>query len=316
LIIFQHLRLQPRLSELLVSTALHEPLRIAEDMIENLIYDVGMSDGDDTAYYLARGFRVVAIEANPLLVEQASRRLEREIAIGDLLILNVGASDRDGSFPFWICDSNPDWSTFDVAAREEKGVDFRQVTVSCRRFRCILEEFGTPYYLKLDIEGNEIFCLRDLIASDLPEYVSFEKTTRAVECLTILHDLGYRRFKLISQRNYLAVEFPPSQEQRRSERAQSLLKSRNIFLRILRKAGARGWLQRQAAPARYKPDWTFSGNSSGPFGEDTPGKWQTFEEIVETLTKANSSFDAREPSAFWSDTNSSFWADFHVKKEV
>ena len=37
-------------------------------MEKNLIYDVGMSNGDDTAYYLHRGFRVVAIEANPLLV--------------------------------------------------------------------------------------------------------------------------------------------------------------------------------------------------------------------------------------------------------
>jgi len=286
-------------------------------MTKNLIYDVGMNNGDDTAHYLARGFRVVAIEADPLLVEQASRRFEREIAIGDLIILNVGASDRDGSFPFWICDSNPDWSSFDLAAIEEKDADFRQVAVSCRRFRSILEEFGTPYYLKLDIEGNEIYCLRDLIASDLPEYVSFEKTARwTVESLTILHNLGYRGFKLICQNNYVPVEYPPSRDQRRYERAQSLLNSRNIFLRIVRKAGARGWLQRHADLARYQPDWTFPRNSSGPFGEDTPGKWQTFEEIVGTLAKANSSFDAREPSAFWGDMSFSFWADFHVKKEV
>ena len=30
-----------------------------------LIYDVGMNNGDDTAYYLRRGFRVIAIEPNP-----------------------------------------------------------------------------------------------------------------------------------------------------------------------------------------------------------------------------------------------------------
>ena len=137
-------------------------------MIKSLIYDVGMSNGDDTAYYLASGFKVVAIEADPLLVEQTSRRFEKEIAIGDLIMLNVGVSDRDGSFPFRICESNPEWSSFDLAASEDKGVDFRQVMVSCRSFRSILEEFGTPFYLKLDIEGNEIYCLRDLIASDLP----------------------------------------------------------------------------------------------------------------------------------------------------
>ena len=37
-------------------------------MNPRLIYDVGMHNGDDTAYYLRRGFRVVAIEPNPALV--------------------------------------------------------------------------------------------------------------------------------------------------------------------------------------------------------------------------------------------------------
>jgi phosphopantothenate synthetase len=39
-------------------------------MIEDLVYDVGMGDGADTAYYLAKGRRVVAIDANPLAVER------------------------------------------------------------------------------------------------------------------------------------------------------------------------------------------------------------------------------------------------------
>lgn len=284
-------------------------------MIKSLIYDVGMNNGDDTAYYLASGFQVVAIEADPLLVEQTSRRFEKEIAMGDLTMLNVGVSDRDGSFPFWICESNPEWSSFNLAAIEDKGVDFRQVMVSCRSFRSILEEFGTPFYLKLDIEGNEIYCLRDLIASDLPEYVSFEKTARwTSESLTIQRNLGYGGFKPISQNDYLPVEYPPSREQTRHERAQSLLNSRNMFLRIVRKASPRGWLQRHSSLIRYRPDWTFPPGSSGPFGEDTPGKWQTFNEIIATLEKANSAFYAKERSVFWSDTGFSFWADFHVKR--
>ena len=35
-------------------------------MIPELIYDVGMHNGDDTAYYLHRGFRVIAVEASAL----------------------------------------------------------------------------------------------------------------------------------------------------------------------------------------------------------------------------------------------------------
>ena len=36
-----------------------------------LIIDVGMHNGDDTAFYLAKGFEVVAVEANAALVEAA-----------------------------------------------------------------------------------------------------------------------------------------------------------------------------------------------------------------------------------------------------
>jgi hypothetical protein len=36
-------------------------------MIRNLIYDVGMHEGEDTQFYIARGFKVVSIEANPQL---------------------------------------------------------------------------------------------------------------------------------------------------------------------------------------------------------------------------------------------------------
>jgi len=47
---------------------------------QDLIYDVGMNNGDDTAYYLRRGFRVVAIEANTCLAKCAAERFRTQIA--------------------------------------------------------------------------------------------------------------------------------------------------------------------------------------------------------------------------------------------
>lgn len=45
----------------------------------DLIYDVGLFDGGDTAYYLFRGYNVVAIDANPVMVERARLRFAQEI---------------------------------------------------------------------------------------------------------------------------------------------------------------------------------------------------------------------------------------------
>lgn len=284
-------------------------------MRADLIYDVGMNNGDDTAYYLSRGFRVVAIEANPVLVEQASQRFEREIAAGILLILNIGVSDSEGVLPFWICDAHPEWSSFDRSIASRNDLDHHQITVSCRIFKSILKEFGTPYYLKLDIEDSEIYCLRDLIDSDLPTYVSFEQNERWTESLTLLHNLGFTGFKLISQlSNYLPLEYPPVPRQISYERAQKLLRSKNLLLRLVRRAGLRLLLQRQIDRGRSQPGWTFPPGSSGSFGEDLLGKWQSFEEIIETLAQANSARSAGKPSVFWGDKDYSFWADFHARR--
>ncbi len=284
-------------------------------MIGNLVYDVGMNNGDDTAYYLNRGFRVVAIEANPILAEQVSKRFEREISSGDLTILNVGISDGEGDLPFWICNGNSEWSSFDPTIASRDGVDHHQINISCRRFRSILEEFGTPYYLKLDIEGNEIYCLQDLIGVDLPKYVSLEKTVRAVESLNLLHNLGYTGFKLISQFNFLPLEYPPTREQKRYEMLTRLLESRKVVIRAVRRAGARGWLERQIELFRSAHGWSFPPGTSGPFGEDLPGKWQSHEEIVETLENADHSRDRGDRSPFWNNKDYSFWADFHAVRQ-
>src|SRR5690606_3528213 len=85
-----------------------------------LIFDVGLNTGQDTPFYLAQGYRVVAIEADPALAAAACRRFEREIGDGRLEVVNVGISDRDGFADFWICDSKPEFNSFcrTIAARD------------------------------------------------------------------------------------------------------------------------------------------------------------------------------------------------------
>ena len=72
---------------------------------QDLIYDVGMNNGDDTAYYLRRGFRVVAIEANTRLAKCAAERFRTRISSGQLRILNIGIAAEEGELPFWICET-------------------------------------------------------------------------------------------------------------------------------------------------------------------------------------------------------------------
>lgn len=283
-------------------------------MIADLIYDVGMNNGDDTAYYLSRGFRVVAIEANQVLAEQVSKRFDREIVAGKLTILNVGVADTEGTLPFWICDEKSEWSSFDRAIASRDGMAHHQISIPCRTFRSILAEFGTPQYLKLDIEEAEMCCLRGL-GTDLPKYVSFERSAPPVDSLTLMSNLGYTGFKLISQYNLIPVEYPPCQEQRTCERAQRLLEIRNPLVRLVRKVTVKQRLLRQVNRFRYQNGWTFPMGSSGPFGDDLPGKWQNCDEMLETVARADAAQAAGESSIFWGEQGYSFWSDFHARRQ-
>src|SRR6185503_8538306 len=66
----------------------------------DLVYDVGLYDGTDTAYYLSRGYRVVAVEANPQMVARAQERFAESIDAGRLTIVPVGIGPAVGTAQF------------------------------------------------------------------------------------------------------------------------------------------------------------------------------------------------------------------------
>lgn len=285
-------------------------------MIPDLIYDVGMNNGDDTAYYLNRGFRVVAIEAEPSLVSKGHERFREEIIAGRLRILNIAVAEKAGVLPFWICETHSEWNSFNREIASRDGCPHHQIEVECRPFRSILAEFGVPYYLKIDIEGHDHFCVEGLEIADLPKYISVENSRKIISLLPRFMELGYTGFKCISQLNFLPLELPPSKEQKYYERMSYLLKSKKIGVKILNRLGV--WKQPlpQLTRVQKVKDWSFPLGSSGPFGEDTPGRWQTFEEMIEVFNYYEKCFQEHKPSPFWDNRNYSFWMDFHFRKEA
>jgi FkbM family methyltransferase len=264
---------------------------------EDLIYDVGFHNGDDTAYYLHRGFRVVAIEANPTLVAHGSDRFKAEIAAGRLTLLNIGIAQTEGAFSFWVNEDNDTWSSFDHDIAGRKGTRIREVKVQGVPFSQILGKHGVPYYLKVDIEGSDTLCVPALARSDRPKYVSCELDLNGERgVVNELARVGYRHFKVINQTSF--TESTPILEG-------------EIAARVLRKAchklpAVRSLLNR--LPSRLRPKkiafdshlrkfaYQFQEGCSGPFGEDTYGPWHSIERITERiarirhqLTKANGS---------------------------
>jgi FkbM family methyltransferase len=191
---------------------------------DDLVIDVGLHRGEDTRFYLAKGFRCVAIEANPVLVEQAKRDFADELADGRLRIFGVAIAERAGTVDLAVSDEATDWSSLcpGFVSRNEalSSTRYRTVEVPAMRFEDILTEVGIPRYLKIDIEGLDMLCVRALHAFDeRPEFISVESAVSSLDAplknvfdeLAELWALGYRKFAYVNQNGhpFRRAPYPP-----------------------------------------------------------------------------------------------------------
>lgn len=258
---------------------------IARQVHRDLVMDVGMYDGSDTAYYLHIGYRVVAVEAHPHAVAQARRRFATEIEQGRLTILPVGIADRRGTQLLHISQENAGSSSFhlDRIRNLQPGPP---IAVQCLPFDEILDQYGVPFYLKVDIEGNDGLCLAALRRDRLPPYLSWEVNDDFEECLGLAMDLGYVRFKIINQLVLREVEYVNSLRHR-------------LRRRLLRTFG----LDETRTPIRRNGYRFVPGLSSGPMGEETPGPWRSGPEALRAWVQFCDRHGAH--SAGWFDIHAS-----------
>ncbi len=277
-----------------------------------------MNDGSDTAYYLHRGYRVIGIEADPVLAAACGEMFADEVRSGQLTILNVGIHERECEADFWVNDACSMWSSFDREEGCRDDTPCHAVPVRCLPFERILTEHGVPFYLKVDIESFDALCLQALSRDDLPAYVSAEAVGLDILCL--LRSLGYNAFKCIPQRVH-------NQPPRPSLRKRFLTRLRRRVAHVLSKAPAVRGLARRLRSDLSKPikpvpgpdiiranrdreQWVFPHSSSGPFGEDTVGEWQSVEEVAYEWLHFAMGHPLRIQSALFDP-----WCDFHATRK-
>jgi FkbM family methyltransferase len=252
---------------------------------KNLIFDIGLHKGEDTVYYLRKGYEVVAVEANPQLAAFCREKFKKAIENGKLTILNVGIANKNITLPFYINKHSSEWSSFDKSIGTRKSPDADIVKVPCVTTKSLFEKYGVPYYMKVDIEGYDHFCLNDIPEyGDKPQYISCEAVH--LEWLDILRKKGYTKFKLINQ----ADGFNTINIKREKARLYP-------FYRYVRN----GLEQR----ARKVIPFRYASSSSGPFGEKSKGKWKVYEETKQSYLE----FFRGESNT---PVNNVSWWDFHA----
>ena len=178
-------------------------------MNENLIFDLGLYDGDTSVPYLKEGYKVIGVDCNPYLglnIEAFDYLMK-----GQLIMEKRCISDADNEIiDFYI---QPNLMVFssvnkDIAGRVEGSVCCQVETTT---LASLIEKYGTPIYCKIDIEGNDIVALKSLFnVEEKPKYISCETecigsehylSIDGLENINALHDLGYNRFFLVEQKH-------------------------------------------------------------------------------------------------------------------
>jgi FkbM family methyltransferase len=220
----------------------------------DLVFDLGLHKGEDTGFYLAKGFRVVAFEADPELISECRDRFSAEIASGRLEIVEGAIVDSPAvgdTITFYKNPSVTVWGTVDPAWRdrnERAGWESEEITVPAVDFGRCIEKYGIPYYMKIDIEGADILSLKKLGDFEpKPDYVSIESSKVSLEAidteLDILQGLGYDSFKAVQQ------------------------------------ATVPGSVAPRPALEGSDIDYTFPRDASGLFGRELAGKWLNREQV-------------------------------------
>ncbi len=189
---------------------------------KDLIYDVGMHKGEDTDFYLRKGFRVIAFEADPDLAQSCRARFASAIQSGRLMIVEGAIMDsktaaEKKTIQFFKNNKNSVWGTVSAnwAERNEKlGCSSNTIEINTVDFTAALRKYGIPHYLKIDIEGSDMICVAALKQfRERPDYVSIESEVTNLdgirEEIAAFVDLGYNSFQAIEQ-SAIPNQIPPN----------------------------------------------------------------------------------------------------------
>jgi FkbM family methyltransferase len=222
------------------------------------IFDIGFEDGKDTAYYLHRGYKVVAVDADPKLIEAGRVKFKDAIKDEQLILLNLGISDSCEKKTFYVNTFKSEWSSFIESWAARNDPNYYPISIECITLGDLILKYGTPVYVKIYIEGNDILALESLLKSkqNKPIYISVEAVD--INWVQKLKELGYTQFKLVNQ---------------------AIISKQNTS------------------------DWVFGFGCSGNFGEDTPGKWVSADDIVQIYSYLHDKYNMSPDN----------WYDIHAK---
>lgn len=164
----------------------------------NLVFDIGANIGETTTFFASCAKKVVAIEPNPELFNKLRYKFEKK----NVTLDSRGISDSIGTKKFYISNLHT-LSTFSLdwvqSSRFAQSFDWGlELDIETTTLNDLIEEYGIPDYIKIDIEGHEFEVLTSFNKLLQNTIIAFEwveeQHCKLLKILDHLYSLGYKNF--------------------------------------------------------------------------------------------------------------------------
>lgn len=179
--------------------------RLCSHFVEpgDLVFDIGANIGENTALFASLGARVVAVE--PLTQCAAAITADATRAESDVQLEQCAIGSCAGTLELAVCSrsldissASPQWISAMQRAGLAQGPWDERVVVRMTTLDALIARYGSPMFVKVDVEGYELEVLRGL--SRRVGAISLETHQAMLEnslgCLDRLRELGFRRFAI------------------------------------------------------------------------------------------------------------------------
>ncbi len=160
----------------------------------DLVFDVGANFGSRVKTFLSLGARVVAIEPQPECIN-----FLKSMYASQITLVQKGLAAKEGFLDFYmskdttVSSFSKDWVDNIAKNRFKESKYERSVKVPVTTLDCLIQQYGVPAFIKIDVEGFEFEVLRGLthkVRYLSFEYVVPEKKETIINCIFHLKTLG------------------------------------------------------------------------------------------------------------------------------
>lgn len=165
-----------------------------------LIFDVGANKGNKIKAFLKMGFEVVAFEPGIKSLETLNWRFKNNPKV---TIVHKGVSSQEGELTMYVTAARSGLNTLSkqwvesLSENHENRFDTYHnyndsYKVEVTTLNTAIQQFGMPYFIKIDVEGLELDVINGL--NTLPHFISFEVNlpefrTQSIEIIKRLTNL-------------------------------------------------------------------------------------------------------------------------------